>query len=243
MTPESVMMMGTEAMKVAIAVAAPLLLVALVTGLIISILQAATQINEMTLSFIPKIIAVFVAIIVAGLGIAWMFGNQLSSGISVTGTLVALLVPLATAMNFTTLQYANHHERASTDTPAPDMVPALLIGGALSVLGTLTLAYPFQASAHDLGLLALLGSLQLTLPCLLLIHLSQRLPAPEIALLGLLEVILGVTWTWLGAGEQPSTSTLIGGALVLGALVINELLALLSRRSYAAVDFPVPPAC
>ena len=66
MTPESVMMMGTEAMKIAIAVAAPLLLVALVTGLIISILQAATQINEMTLSFIPKIIAVFVAIIVAG---------------------------------------------------------------------------------------------------------------------------------------------------------------------------------
>ena len=50
MTPESVMMMGTEAMKVALALAAPLLLVALVTGLIISILQAATQINEMTLS-------------------------------------------------------------------------------------------------------------------------------------------------------------------------------------------------
>ena len=69
MTPESVMMMGTEAMKIAIAVAAPLLLVALVTGLIISILQAATQINEMTLSFIPKIIAVYVAIIVVG---PWM---------------------------------------------------------------------------------------------------------------------------------------------------------------------------
>ena len=69
MTPESVMMMGTEAMKIAIAVAAPLLLVALVTGLIISILQAATLINEMTLAFIPKIIAVCVAIIVAG---PWM---------------------------------------------------------------------------------------------------------------------------------------------------------------------------
>ncbi|EOK4090029.1 flagellar biosynthesis protein FliQ [Escherichia coli] len=61
MTPESVMMMGTEAMKVALALAAPLLLVALVTGLIISILQAATQINEMTLSFIPKIIAIIIA--------------------------------------------------------------------------------------------------------------------------------------------------------------------------------------
>ncbi|WJD48925.1 MULTISPECIES: flagellar biosynthesis protein FliQ [unclassified Enterobacter] len=69
MTPESVMMMGTEAMKIALALAAPLLLVSLVTGLVISILQAATQINEMTLSFIPKIIAVVVAIVVAG---PWM---------------------------------------------------------------------------------------------------------------------------------------------------------------------------
>lgn len=69
MTPESVMMMGTEAMKIALALAAPLLLVSLVTGLVISILQAATQINEMTLSFIPKIIAVVVAIVAAG---PWM---------------------------------------------------------------------------------------------------------------------------------------------------------------------------
>ncbi|MBV7404417.1 flagellar biosynthesis protein FliQ [Enterobacter sp. ENT03] len=69
MTPESVMMMGTDAMKIALALAAPLLLVALVTGLVISILQAATQINEMTLSFIPKIIAVVTAIVVAG---PWM---------------------------------------------------------------------------------------------------------------------------------------------------------------------------
>ncbi|WP_226570746.1 flagellar biosynthesis protein FliQ [Mangrovibacter yixingensis] len=69
MTPESVMMMGTEAMRIAIMLAAPLLLVALISGLLISMLQAATQINEMTLAFIPKILAVFVAIILAG---PWM---------------------------------------------------------------------------------------------------------------------------------------------------------------------------
>ncbi|KEA54620.1 MULTISPECIES: flagellar biosynthesis protein FliQ [Mangrovibacter] len=69
MTPESVMMMGTEAMRIAIMLAAPLLLVALVSGLLISMLQAATQINEMTLAFIPKILAVFVTIILAG---PWM---------------------------------------------------------------------------------------------------------------------------------------------------------------------------
>ena len=72
MTPESVMMMGTEAMKVAIAVAAPLLLVALVTGLIISILQAATQINEMTMTFIPKILVIVGIAVILG---PWMMRN------------------------------------------------------------------------------------------------------------------------------------------------------------------------
>ncbi|PHM61077.1 MULTISPECIES: flagellar biosynthesis protein FliQ [Xenorhabdus] len=69
MTPESVMALGVEAMKVALALAAPPLLSALISGLIISLLQAATQINEMTLSFIPKILAVFVTIVTAG---PWM---------------------------------------------------------------------------------------------------------------------------------------------------------------------------
>ncbi|PKH24741.1 flagellar biosynthetic protein FliQ [Enterobacterales bacterium CwR94] len=69
MTPESVMVLGHEAMKVALALAAPLLLVALISGLIISILQAATQINEQTLSFIPKILAVAATVVIAG---PWM---------------------------------------------------------------------------------------------------------------------------------------------------------------------------
>ncbi|QUY51079.1 flagellar biosynthesis protein FliQ [Serratia plymuthica] len=69
MTPESVMALGTEAMKVALALSAPLLLAALISGLVVSLLQAATQINEMTLSFIPKILAVVATIVVAG---PWM---------------------------------------------------------------------------------------------------------------------------------------------------------------------------
>ncbi len=58
MTPESVMMLGTQGIKVGLMVAGPLLLAALATGLIISILQAATQINEMTMTFIPKILVI-----------------------------------------------------------------------------------------------------------------------------------------------------------------------------------------
>lgn len=66
MTPEIVMSMTYQAMKVALAMAAPLLLVTLVVGLVISVFQAATQINEMTLSFIPKIIAMVAALVLAG---------------------------------------------------------------------------------------------------------------------------------------------------------------------------------
>ncbi|QBE64837.1 flagellar biosynthesis protein FliQ [Pseudoduganella lutea] len=69
MTPETVMTMGRHAMEVTLMVAAPLLLVALGIGLVVSIFQAATQINESTLSFIPKLVGVFVALVVAG---PWM---------------------------------------------------------------------------------------------------------------------------------------------------------------------------
>lgn len=167
------------------------------------------------------------AIAVAGVGIAWMFGQDVQSGGSLTGTLVAMAVPVAVAINYTVLQHVAH---AKDDERRIDMLPAVLIGAVLSSVFTLPLAWPVTASMHDVGLLSFLGVVQLALPCLLLIRLSRELPAPEIALLGLLEVIFGVAWAWLGAGEVPSSSTLIGGTLVLGALIGNELLTLRERQ-------------
>lgn len=69
MTPSTVIDIGRQAMEVLLLVSAPLFLAALVTGLIISVFQAATQINEATLSFVPKLIAIFVTLILAG---PWM---------------------------------------------------------------------------------------------------------------------------------------------------------------------------
>jgi flagellar biosynthesis protein FliQ len=69
MSPETVMTIGSRALEVTLMLAAPLLLVALITGLVVSAFQAATQINEMTLSFIPKLIAISVAVMIAG---PWM---------------------------------------------------------------------------------------------------------------------------------------------------------------------------
>jgi len=74
MTPETVMTLGRQAMEITLLVSAPLLLVALIIGLIISIFQAATQINEATLSFIPKLVGVFIALVVAG---PWMLSVML----------------------------------------------------------------------------------------------------------------------------------------------------------------------
>ena len=84
MTPEMVMSLVRQALEISILVSAPLLLTALVTGLLMSVFQAATQINEMTLSFIPKLLAIFVALVLAG---PWMvnlmvdFTRQLITGI------------------------------------------------------------------------------------------------------------------------------------------------------------------
>ncbi len=69
MTPEFVMTFGRQAMEILLTVAAPILLVALVVGLIVSLFQAVTQINEATLSFLPKLVAIVVAMMVAG---PWM---------------------------------------------------------------------------------------------------------------------------------------------------------------------------
>ena len=69
MTPEQVMSIGTQALQVMLLLAAPMLLVALAVGLLIGVFQAATQINEMTLSFIPKLLAIAATMVIAG---PWM---------------------------------------------------------------------------------------------------------------------------------------------------------------------------
>lgn len=69
MTPESVMTLGQQAIELTLLLSAPLLISALAIGLVVSIFQAATQINEQTLSFIPKLVGIFVVLVIAG---PWM---------------------------------------------------------------------------------------------------------------------------------------------------------------------------
>ncbi len=160
----------------------------------------------------------WLAIAMAGMGIAWMFGGQLDLASALGGMLVALLVPLAGAINWTVVQHSRAHGQNV------DMIPAVLVGAVISSLVTLPLSLPFSATPHDIALLGLLGLFQLAIPCVLAVWCAGVLKAPEVALLALLEVIFGILLAWLGANEVPGANVLTGGALVVGALGINELI-------------------
>lgn len=176
--------------------------------------------------------ATWLAIVIAGVGIAWMFFEKGKSGVSLFGSLVALVVPLVMSVNFTVMQKVGLDRKTAGGAAGEvqDMLPAVLIGAVLSALVTLPLALPLKASAHDLGLLAMLGIFQLAVPCLLVVRLTSELSAPEITLLSLLEVVFGVSWAWLWASEQPSLHTLQGGVLVIAAMIMNELARIVRQR-------------
>jgi drug/metabolite transporter (DMT)-like permease len=116
----------------------------------------------------------------------------------------------------------HRHARGEGQGATVDLMPAVFVGAVLSAAVTAAWALPAQATAQDLGWLALLGVFQLALPCLLAVMVAQRLSPTEVSLLSLLEVVFGVAWAWWGTDEAPSASVLAGGALVLGALVVNE---------------------
>ena len=165
-----------------------------------------------------------VAIVMAGLGIAWMFGAEVATQ-GWLGFVVALCVPLAAAVNWTVVQ------RAAVRGLSVDLAPGVLIGAAISCLVTLPMSMPFQAVATDVAWLALLGVVQLAIPCLLSVACARVLKAPEVSLLALLEVVFGIFLAWWGAGEEPSSSVLSGGLLVLGALLAHQGLAWRERQN------------
>jgi drug/metabolite transporter (DMT)-like permease len=164
----------------------------------------------------------WIAIAFALIGMLWMFAGNIESGHGrhFAGMLIAFGVPLAASVNVIAMKKAGQQI---------DLIPSVMLGSLFSLAAMLPLAWPLQASWHDLGILAVLGVFQLGLPCMMMVAAARTLSAPEISLLALLEVVFGPVWAWLGAGETPSEATLSGGTMVLAALVLNELVALRVR--------------
>lgn len=159
------------------------------------------------------------AIGVAGIGMVWMTREGLS-GDGLLGMAIAAAVPLASAINLVVLKKSG---------PSLDLGPAVMMGALICAVVTLPMAWPIGTNAQDLAIMAALGAFQLALPCLLLVGVAKHLAPQEIALLCLLEVVLGPLFAWIGVGERPSASTLQGGALVLGALAFNAYFSTKAR--------------
>jgi drug/metabolite transporter (DMT)-like permease len=160
-------------------------------------------------------------------GIWWMIRTGISRE-GFGGMAIALGVPIGAAINIVMLKRVN---------ATVDLAPAVLIGGVLSALGTLPLSMPFAATTYDIGILAMLGIIQLAIPCMVMVNVVKYLAPQQVALLCLLEVILGPIWSWAFAGETLSRATIQGAAIVIAALAANEYF--LAKQVIASAAVPL----
>ncbi len=158
----------------------------------------------------------YLAMTVGLAGILLMFTDAMGKG-NLVGNALACYVPFAFGANIMILRRMG---------ASIDMAPTVLIAGLVALPIALLLGWPLAASLHDISVLAFMGTFQLGCGCLLMTKATRHLSAAEIGLLSLLETILGPFWVWLGIGERPSDPALLGGVIVIVALVGNELAGL-----------------
>ena len=173
----------------------------------------------------------WVAMAVAFVGIIVMFADSLDAG-RLSGNLLALGVSCCFAGQLTVLRKYHAHV---------DMLPQVMIAGLISLVVALAVAPTFAATTRDLFILALMGSVQLGIGCLLATAASRSLSATELGLLALLEPILGPLWVWALMAEQPGRAALTGGAIVLTAVIANEAFAAWRGKSRGDAEQALRP--
>ena len=156
------------------------------------------------------------AMMIAIAGIIIMFFDALS-GSGWAGNLIALCIPIGFGANVVLLRKHRH---------AIDMMPSVLLAGIFSTLVALPFALPLAVGAADLGLISVMGVLQLAIGLLLMMAAVPYLASAEIGLLSILEIVFGTLSVWLFVGERPSQAALVGGGMVIAALIVNEIVGL-----------------
>jgi drug/metabolite transporter (DMT)-like permease len=149
------------------------------------------------------------AMAIAVLGVALMVGAPGSGGVLGIGVSLAMTLAFATGIVIT------RHKRDVS------MVPAICLAQLLVLLVGAPFADAGSVTGLDLGLLVLLGVGQIGLGLLFLVMGARLIPAAEVALITLLEIVLAPLWVWLAVSETPAAATLVGGAVVLGAVVLQ----------------------
>jgi len=154
--------------------------------------------------------ATLMAMVGALIGVALMVGDSLGSG-SLDGNLAALIACLGYAVAVVSLRAGR----------AVDMMPATCLSGVFALLVCSLLVGSLAIPTTDILLALLLGSGQLGAQYALITYASRFVPAGQIALIMLLEVLVAPLWVWIGVGEVPADMTLLGGFVVLAALLLQ----------------------
>jgi drug/metabolite transporter (DMT)-like permease len=156
----------------------------------------------------------WVAIGVTVAGVGFMVSGQ-GAGSSATGALIALTIPLA--FGYGTVMIRRNSEVA--------MAPAMLLAAVIGALVALPFAHPFDVTRHDLLLLLTFGFAQLGIGLAIFSVGAAGAPATEVALLSMLEPIMGPIWVWIFVSEYPGVPALIGGSVVFVALAAHTVYA------------------
>jgi drug/metabolite transporter (DMT)-like permease len=162
----------------------------------------------------------WLAIAGAMAGISIVVGDGARAGTSL-GDLLALVTAIALAVMFIIIRHNKH----------VNMIPATAFGALISALIAMPFAEPLQLEGAQLGLMLLLGLLIMPLSFGLITLGPRSIPAPEVALLLLLETVLGPIWVWLVIDEKPSEMTIIGGCVVISAVMLQSIWRLRRNRN------------
>jgi drug/metabolite transporter (DMT)-like permease len=156
----------------------------------------------------------WVAIAVTVAGVGYMVSGPGAGG-SATGALIALIVPIC--FGYGTAMIRKHSEVT--------MAPAMLLATVISVVVSLPFAHPFDVTRHDFVLLLVFGFAQLGVGLAIFSVGAARAPATEVALLSMLEPVMGPIWVWIFMDEYPGVPALIGGCTVFVALLAHTIYA------------------
>ncbi len=167
----------------------------------------------------------WIAIAVTVVGVGYMVSGPGAGG-SPAGAAIAFIIPLS--FGFGTVMIRRHAE--------VQMAPAMLLAAVISALIALPFASPLQVSRHDLFLLLTFGFAQLGVGLAIFSVGAARAPATDVALLSMLEPIMGPIWVWIFMNEYPGVPALIGGSIVFIALAAHTVYAASSGPSPGPMD-------
>jgi len=157
----------------------------------------------------------WLAALASMMGVGIIFSGGFQAG-SMTGDALALASAICMASSFVLIRRAH----------LVNMIPAVAISGLLIALLVAPVVPEFMVTGKDALLLGILGAVIMPVAFGLITLGPRYITAPEVSLIMLIETVLGPTWVWLMMGEIPSLTTLIGGSVVLGALILHSILSL-----------------